>query len=120
MLKLKVKHVKTERLKTQTNVTFSSKDNIDDLDIIQLSKAHGFLIFSPDELKKEIEEAARNIKTGADISGLSPSKRLRGALYNYWYKVKQKEWPSWEDFYVSSINTIISKITDKVLKFEDQ
>lgn len=114
MFKIKCKHTKTESQKTQRKISFTTKDELDELDLLQIEKADGFLIFSPDILKTKVEDAMRDIKIGVEDRGMSPSKKLRGALYQFWYKKEQEKGIEWEDFYVSKIDGIIKMINDKL------
>lgn len=96
MLQLEVKHVSTKEQKTQTNITFSTEEKISDLDKIAIEKGVGVLLFQKDFLADGMIEAMRDTKLAVDFSKQSPSKVLRGKLYEYWYKnVDAEEWELW-------------------------
>lgn len=108
MVQFIAKHVSTEQQKTQLKITFSTTDKINPLELIQMEKAPGFLYFSPDKVSQEAELAMRDTRIGVDSHGQSGSKKLRAALYEYWFaNIKDKEF---EDYYNHAINVFIERI----------
>jgi hypothetical protein len=60
-------------------VRFSAKENIDEIVLTQAIGSEGFLLFSPDEVKKAVEDAIKNKK---DIFG-RVDKNQFGPLAEY-------------------------------------
>lgn len=91
MITLEARHVSTEKQKTQTRITFAVDGEINQLEAIQMDKAQGFLYFNPDKLAQEMLAVMQDNKVGVSTDGKSPSKQLRGALYEYWFaKIKDQ------------------------------
>lgn len=112
MVQFKVKHVSTEQQKTQLRITFSTTDKINPLELIQMEKAPGFLYFSPDKVSQEAELAMRDTRIGVDSHGQSGSKKLRAALYEYWFaNIKNKDF---EVYYNEAIDTFINRINKAI------
>lgn len=83
------------------------------LSIMQSNGNDGFLTFSPDELKAEIEAVMKNKKIGASEGGKSKSEILRGTLYDYWKK-NYSGGKLFEDFYNEKMDSMITKIKQTI------
>ena len=104
MLIIKAKLESSKKLKTKTNLIFSTKEEIGEIELIQLVSSKGYLAFNADVFKKEVEEVMRNTKIGVDKSGKSPSFKLRAELYQVWFH--DEEVITFEDFYVREMTII--------------
>ena len=85
--------------------------------ILQANGNDGFLTFSPDALKGEIEGIMKNRKIGASEEGKSKSEILRGTLYRYWQAVSPGNIPA-EDFYNEKMDGIINKLKQAIEKID--
>lgn len=112
MLKIEAKHVSTKEQKTQTNITFSTKEPLSEIDRMAIDGGNGLLIFSRDFKKDGIEEAIRDVDLGVEYGKHSPSKKLRGKLYDYWYENIKDE--SWEDWYVKKMDGVLEFMTKQL------
>ncbi|AFM54833.1 hypothetical protein B620_gp55 [Croceibacter phage P2559S] len=112
MITLEARHVSTEKQKTQTRITFAVDGEINQLEAIQMDKAQGFLYFNPDKLAQEMLAVMQDNKVGVSTDGKSPSKQLRGALYEYWFaKIKDQDFEEW---YAVKMQGIIKMISEKL------
>ena len=112
MLNIQCKHVSTERQKTQTKILFTTNDVIDPLVLINIEKAPGFLLFNSDKVTQERELVIKDKRIGLKENEQSGSKRLRGALYEYWFdNINDMDF---DEFYNIKINNIIKMVTDKL------
>jgi len=116
MLKVKAKFTGSKKLLTQRNITFSIKDEIDELELIQLLNTEGILVFNGDELKKEVLEVIKNKKYGLiDENGRTKSEILRGVLYSCWTEgILKKE--DAEHAYTVEMDKIINHYKNKLDK----
>jgi len=82
-------------------------DNI--LSIFQANASFGFLTFTPDKLKAEVEQVMKDRTIGASEKGRSQSEIMRGALYDYW---KNLDIPNktFEEFYNEKMNAYVTRI----------
>ena len=102
---------------------FIPKDKITDddvLSVIQSLGSTGYFTFTPDSLKKDVEDAMKNRKIAIDETGKSKSAILRGYLFKYWNRF-YKGGKSWEEFYNAKMDGIIgmTKQTIEKLEIED-
>lgn len=112
MIKTECKHVTTERQKTQTRLIFSTTEILSDLDLANIEKAPGFLMFSADKITQEAELAMRDKRIGVNDKGQSASKKLRAAIYEYWFvKINDKDF---ETYYNEVMNTLINRVSGKI------
>lgn len=112
MLVTKARLFSFKRLKTLVKVVFHFPVDIDPIQLMQSIKVHGYLAFSPDELKKEVEEAMANTSIGIDEYGKSKSKILRGVIYQLWLNGETEK--SSEQFYLDLMNQIIEFYKKKI------
>ena len=112
MFKIKCKHVSTEKQKTQTKISFSTKDIINPLDLINIENAPGYLVFCPDKITQEAELAMRDTRIGVNTKGQSGSKKLRAALYEYWFD--KEDTLEFDDFYNQKIDSLIKIVVNKI------
>lgn len=98
MLIIKVKFESYKELTTKTNITFSTTEEIDEIQLAQLKRTKGHLAFSADEFKKEVEDAMKDRKLGVDKSGASPSSKIRAEMFQAW--THSEEEIGWEDYYI--------------------
>ncbi|MCJ7447933.1 MAG: hypothetical protein MUO72_09580 [Bacteroidales bacterium] len=118
ILQAKLKGLK-EFITGKRLVFFIPNDKIsenDDLAIRQELGEEGWLTFSPDKLKAEIEVVMRNRKIGASEEGKSKSEILRGTLFQYWNKNYSKK--PFEEFYQERMNDIITSIKQETEKID--
>ncbi len=113
MLIIQAKFERVNVLETKTNLVFSTKDDLNEIQIAQIERSHGHLAFSVDQLKKEVEEAMRDTKIGIDESGMSKSKIQRGVLYQVWEKSDEEI--GFDDFYKREMDKIINHYKQKYL-----
>lgn len=112
MIQFEAKHVSTEAQKTQTRITFAVEGKIDPLETIQMNKAQGFLYFNPDKIAQEKLAVMQDNKVGVKADGKSPSKQLRGILYDYWFaNIKNLDF---EDWYIIKMKAIVKMVSDKL------
>jgi len=110
MLVIEAKLERTSTLKTRTNLTFSTKQQLNDLEILQTKGTVGHLVFSADPIKKEVEDAMRDRKIGINEYGMTPSQRLRGVL---WMLAGQDD-VNYEDYYTSTMEKVIEHFKAKL------
>lgn len=111
MINIECKHVTTEQQKTQTKLTFSTTEPLSDLELAHIEKAPGFLLFKADNITQEQELAMKDKRIGLNTDGQSASKKLRAAIYDYWFKhINNREF---EDYYSEVVDTFILRIKSK-------
>jgi len=101
-----------ERLTGMRIIFWVNTEDMDDLKkmtIIQKLNSDGWLTFSQDKLKIEIEEAMKNKKIGVNTDGKSLSERMRGQLYRYWRELNTPN-QSFELFYQQKMEGYIGRI----------
>lgn len=111
MITIKSKFERTKTLETKTNLVFSTKEDLDSLVIAQMLGADGFLLFSVDEIKREVEKAARDKKIGMNERGFSKSQILRGTMSSLWMN---SSGISFEEFYNKEMDKIINHYKSKI------
>lgn len=99
-------------LKTRKKLVFSTKEELSPIVMAQVIKNDGYLAFSSDPIKKSVEAAMSNTKIGIDEEGQSPSKILRGVLFQNWDNSEEEV--SFEEYYKRSMNRIIDHYKSKV------
>jgi hypothetical protein len=99
------------KLKTKLKLVFSIKDftEDDDLRLTQFIDSPGSLLFTPDTLKREVIEAAKNREIGKTEGNMSPSATLRGEIYKTWANVYEGKL-NFEEYYVKVMNRVILQI----------
>lgn len=112
MILLQARLESIKELKTRTNLVFSTKEELNPFIIQQITKNDGYLAFSSDPIKKSVEAAMKNTKIGINEDGQSPSKILRGAIFQLWNK--SKEIISSEDYYIRAMQRIIDHYKAKL------
>lgn len=85
------------------------------LQMLQSIKTDGFLTFSPDKLKAEVEAIMKNRKIGVNEEGKSKSELLRGRIYELWLKgyksgTFESFYESKMDFFITGVQQIIDTI----------
>jgi len=113
MIYIKAKLTTYTKQKTQYVLKFSTKENIDDVILEQSLKTEGYLLFAPDEIKRNVEEAIKNKRLGANYEHRSKSSILRGKLYEIWYNKQSSK--DWETFYAESMDFITNHFIKKHL-----
>lgn len=79
------------------------------INIIQALNSEGWLTFSNNKLKTDVEAIMKNRKIGINEEGKSRSALMRGELYRFWlngYKGKK----SFEEFYEAKMDDYITRI----------
>lgn len=100
-------------------VFFVKKEGLSDdtmLSIIQSNGTDGWLTFSKDKLKEEVEKVMKDRKIGASEEGRSKSEIMRGILYKYWEITKGNK--NFEDFYAEKMDGFITKIKQIIAQIE--
>jgi len=100
-------------------VFFVKKEGMTDdtkLSIEQDNGNEGWITFSRDKLKEEVENVMRNRKIGINEEGKSKSELMRGALYRYWQKCPGNK--AFEDFYNEKMEGFITKINQTTAQIE--
>jgi hypothetical protein len=85
--------------------------------ITQAQNTMGWLTFSPDKLKAEVEEVMKNRKIGVEEEKMSPSELMRGAIYQYWTKVYRGH-ETFDEFYKKKMDGFITHINQTVEQIE--
>lgn len=83
------------------------------LSIEQARGSEGFMTFSPDKLKAEVEAVMKNKKIGINEEGKSKSEILRGTLFQYWQTASPGSKP-FEEFYNEKMDGITNKIKQAI------
>ncbi len=86
------------------------------LEIVQTNGSEGWLSFTPDKLKAEVEKVMKDRRIGIDTEGRSNSERLRGAIYKYWTLLPGVE--PFEEFYSKKMQGFIDEISKRVSEIE--
>ena len=115
MLKLKAKFSGFSFQKTSTQLRFRVDEILDMLDFYDLVKKPGWLYFSADEMKFEVEKVMKDRSIGADETHRSPSQRLRGALFQFWLNRVQKdgEVGEFDEWYKAQMERLIKQIKEQ-------
>jgi hypothetical protein len=87
------------------------------LTIQQALSNDGWLTFSPDKLKAEVEKIMKDRTIGASTEGKSKSEILRGSLYKYWTTVYKGD-KSFDDFYAAKMDGFITYINQTIEQIE--
>jgi hypothetical protein len=85
--------------------------------IKQMNSEAGWLTFTRDKLKTEIEAVMKDRKIGADYDKRSKSEQMRGILYEYWMAGNPAA-KSFEDFYNEKMEGYIQKLKSIVGQIE--
>lgn len=99
-------------MKTKTNIVFSTKDRIDELEMMQLPKTTGELLFNGNPFTAEVEAVMKNRKYGVD-EGKSKSQILRGVIYQLW-STGQIDCDNDEEAYNQKMDQIINHLKSKL------
>lgn len=111
MLQIIATHAKTEVQETQTKITFTTSENLSDITKTHIEKCRGHLLFSADKVTQEVELTMRDKRVGVNDQGQSASKKLRGAIYEYWFNnIKDK---GFEEYYNDSMEVLINRVKSK-------
>jgi len=97
--------------KTKITLEFDVKEYSEDFDLLvtQSVDADGYIAFSADVLKREVEEAMKNRSIGVNEQGKSKSQILRGRIYKYWNE-QYSGTKEWEEYYSTVMDALIEKI----------
>lgn len=87
------------------------------LSVSQANGTDGFLTFSPDKLKAEVEAVMKNKKIGASEEGRSKSEILRGTLFEYW-KLASPGSMDFDTFYNEKMEGITNKLKQAIEQIE--
>ncbi len=111
--------VKTVQLSRVVKVIFhlTGSTELDFLRLKQMLKSEGFLLFSHDKIKQDVEAAMKDRKIGITTSGKSKSAILRGVIFQYWNEVYKGD-KSFEEYYNLAmdheIKTVRSRYNEKI------
>lgn len=115
MIIIEAKFERIKPLETKTNLVFSTKDELNEITVAQMLRADGYLLFSMDEIKQEVERAVKEKKIGLNEKGFSPSQRLRAVMSLIWqndpYINLEK---SFDEFYIREMEKIIEHYKKKI------
>lgn len=111
MLVAEVRFEKTNKLKTKRNLVFSTKDELDSLELAQLEGSPGYLIFNEDKIKKAVEIALADKTIGYISKGESRAKDFKQVLFRIAVKSKIDT----EDFYNQEMERITKHYEEKYL-----
>lgn len=109
-----IKEVKLERIKeqkTRTDLVFSTKEELDPIELYQLIKTHGFLAFNADTFKAKVEDMMKNKRVGVDYDSKTKSQIQRGVLT----EIALKKGLDIEKFYAEKMDEIIDHLRVKYL-----
>jgi len=116
MLVLKSKLVNLFKRKKVANVHFTVDLNeITEEKFLEIQQAigtFGYITFTPDKLKKQVEEVMKNRKIGIRPDGFSHSQVLRGQLRKLWELVDYEG--TFESYYDLKMNQIINHFETKI------
>jgi hypothetical protein len=101
---------------TGFRLVFSIPKPVDDDQVLSIQQANGtdgFLTFSHDKLKAEVEAVMKNKKIGISEDGKSKSEILRGTLFQYWQTASPGSVP-FEDFYNEKMDGITNKLKQAI------
>lgn len=104
-----------KRLKTGVKVIFFAKE-LSETDLLSLKNMEGLeghLAFSEDRVKKEVEDAMKDLKVGMDERGKSKSQIVRGLVMRYWTDY-YKGSLNFGEYYNKTMNIIIDKLRQKI------
>lgn len=103
--------------KTQINITFSIPKDMDEVQLIQSEKTHGYLAYNRDEFKKKVEDFMKNKSIGVDEDGKSESVKLRGKIFILWEELfaAGKTERTAEQFYVDCMQWIRTELINQLL-----
>lgn len=87
------------------------------LRILQAEGMNGWLTFSEDKLKSEIEAVMKNRKIGVNEEGKSKSELLRGKLFTLWQNCYQGD-PDFEKYYNLKMDGFIKSIQQTIDEIE--
>lgn len=113
MLKYKARLTSIKELKRQTNLVFTVKEEVDEIDLMQSLRMDGYLLFNQDDYKKEVEDVMKNRKLGVSEEGKSKSQILRGVIWQLWSNGHIK-CDNAEDAYNQKMNQIINHLKSKL------
>ena len=111
--------VKTVQLSRVVKVIFhlTGSTELDFLRLKQMLKSEGFLLFSHDKIKQDVEAAMKDRKIGITTSGKSKSAILRDVIFQYWNEVYKGD-KSFEEYYNLAmdheIKTVRSRYNEKI------
>lgn len=111
MIILKSKFESVTKLKTKTNLVFSTTDEIPRLEELQLIDSEGYLSFNPDEYRTQVLAIINNKRIGVDESELTHSQRMRNVMYQVWMEIGSGEF---EDYYAAEMTKIIEHYKKKL------
>jgi len=115
MFTKQVKFKKVDRMLTKIKLTFDILEDVNELEelaLTQMLDTDGFLAFSGDVIKREVEDAMKNVKLGIDEKGKSKSKILRGLIWQYWSQFYDGSKTD-EEYYNLVMDHFIQMIKDK-------
>jgi hypothetical protein len=106
-------------MKTGTKLIFVVKEvsTVSKIEVLNAIGKHGFVAFSTDEIKAEVEDAMKDLKVGIDEKGKSKSQVLRGVINKYWNEHYSGA-ESFKEFYNRSMDEIIRKVRRKISEAE--
>lgn len=111
MLVIEGRFERTKELETKTNLIFSTKEELNEWEIIQLTGTVGYIAFNGDVFAKEVEQAMNNKSMGIIESGKSLSQIFRGVCFQI--AVANDYDP--EEFYRQEMEKIIQHYKQKYL-----
>lgn len=87
------------------------------LRILQAEGMNGWVTFSEDKLKAEVEAVMKNRKIGVNEEGKSKSELLRGKLFTLWQNCYQGD-PDFEKYYNLKMEGFIKSVQQTIDEIE--
>lgn len=82
MILLKAIFRASKDLKTRKNLVFSTKDEINPIELAQITGSEGHLAFHSDPIKKAVEDAMKDSSIGVAYDGKTFSQIFRGVCFS--------------------------------------
>lgn len=111
MILIQAKFEREKSLKTKRNLVFSTKQDIDELELMQMESTEGYLAFNPDEYREKVLNIIKSKRIGVDEGEMTLSQRMRFVFWN----VAQEMGIDPEEFYQKEMLKIIDHYKTKYL-----
>ena len=118
MLKHQAKLTGTTQRTQTTELRFAvQNDEIDQIDLAEMTKKKGWIYFSHDEQNAKIERIMGERRIVETRNGRTPSQRLRGILFELWdggtqtHELQTEDFPA---FYLRKMEQLIEHFNKKI------
>ena len=113
MIELKATFEGSKEMKTKTNLTFSTTDKINEIEMAQMVGDEGHILFNGSPFKKQVKAVMKNRAYGTKtIDGKSHSQTIRALIFTGWSNGFEP-FESGEDAYDSVMNEIEAVLMKK-------